>query len=143
MPAQDRCAFCPSPRRSEWCAIVYADERVMSFVNPGQHENGSLLVIPVEHFANILDLPDELIREIYGHVRAVSAAVVRAFGATGVNVFQNNGVAAGQTVPHYHVHVVPRYSGSDPFRVFDRKDQVLIDFEQCQKIAAAVRAALP
>lgn len=142
MPTREPCPFCLNLNQSNGCIFVHRDEQFASFVNPAQHQPGSLLVIPVGHYPSILDLPEHLIRDIYAHVHRLSGAAVRAFGATGVNVFQNNGLDAGQTVPHYHVHVVPRYAGGDPAKVFSEKEAVRIDIAERQRIADAIRAFL-
>ena len=142
MPTLDPCPFCLSLSGSNECVFVHRDPRVASFVNPSQHSPGSLLVIPVDHFANILDLPRELAREIYAHAHQLAAAAVTAFGASGVNVFQNNGVDAGQQVPHYHVHVIPRYPGDDPTRVFQARNASRINVAEQQRIAAALHNVL-
>jgi diadenosine tetraphosphate (Ap4A) HIT family hydrolase len=72
----------------------------------------------------------------------VGRALFRACGCTGLNIFQNNGLDAGQHVPHFHVHVVPRYPGSDPRRIFQQADFEAESFEKQIEMAVAVQAAL-
>lgn len=66
--------------------------------------------------------------------------LVQEFGATGVNVFQNAGTPAGQTVPHYHVHVVPRYPSSDPAKRFREADYDVTPIEQLRTVAETLNA---
>ena len=74
--------------------------------------------------------------------QAVSRALVEAFGATGINLFQNNGIDANQHYPHYHLHVVPRYPGSDPTRIYQEQQFERISLEEQRHIAERIRRAL-
>jgi diadenosine tetraphosphate (Ap4A) HIT family hydrolase len=67
---------------------------------------------------------------------------MRALGATGLNIFQNNGIDAGQHVPHLHVHVVPRYPGSDPTRVYLQEHFQPVPLSEQLAMAERVRAEL-
>ena len=72
----------------------------------------------------------------------VSRALVEGFGATGVNLFQNNGIDANQHYPHYHLHVVPRYPGGDPTRIYRERQFERIPLEEQHRIAQRIRRAL-
>ncbi len=72
---------------------------------------GHTLIIPREHWENIYDIPKELLADLIAVVKRVSAAVKKSVGADGICVLQLNGRAAGQTVMHFHFHVVPRFRG--------------------------------
>ncbi len=75
-------------------------------------------------------------------VRRVAHGVAGAFNPAGLNVFQNNGVAGGQSIPHYHVHVVPRYAGEDPKALLE-SDSVLVPYQDRVEMAEAIAAHLP
>ncbi|MBR4423580.1 MAG: HIT family protein, partial [Mailhella sp.] len=75
-------------------------------VNPGH-----TLVIPKKHCKDILDFPCELAPAVCAAVQKIAGALISATGAKGVNVLQNNGIAAGQSVFHIHWHIIPRYEG--------------------------------
>ena len=109
-----------------------------AFVNHRQYERGAALVIPRAHRETILDLSAAEIASLYGLARRLAHAMEAAFGACGVNVYQNNGIKAGQHVPHVHVHVVPRYPTSDPERLFLQRDFPIVPLADLRVIAAAL-----
>ena len=114
----------------------------MSFVNIRQYEKGALLVVPTRHAATIVDLPLEFIARVHTEAATLARALVRGFGATGVNIFQNNGLDAGQHVPHFHVHVVPRYPGSDSTKIYEQANFEPVSTTEQQAVAEKVRGAL-
>jgi histidine triad (HIT) family protein len=107
-----------------------------------QYEKGALLVIPTRHASTVVDLPLDIVAMIHTEAAILGRAVMRAFGATGLNIFQNNGVDAGQHVAHFHVHVVPRYPGSDPTKIYLQGDFEPVSMEEQESVAKAVRMAL-
>ena len=107
------CVFCEriAGDRDDW-AVIEETPDTISFVNPAQFEAGQSLVIPRRHAPMILDLTDGEAAAIMSAVRRLSKAIVDAYDPDGVTIYQNNGVASLQAVPHCHVHVVPRrYNG--------------------------------
>jgi histidine triad (HIT) family protein len=113
LPDVAPCPFCEriAGRRDDW-AVIEARELAISFVNPRQFEVGQALVIPRRHAPTLLDLRDEESAALNDLVRDVARAIVVAYDPDGLTVYQNNGVASMQEVPHTHVHVVPRRHGS-------------------------------
>jgi diadenosine tetraphosphate (Ap4A) HIT family hydrolase len=101
-----------------------------------------MLVIPRKHRESILDIDRREIEGVYGLAKEVAQASARAFAAHGMNVFQNNGRSAGQSEPHFHVHVVPRYTDRDPHKIFLQHDCEVTSIEEQHAIADAIRAAL-
>src|SRR5262245_49213431 len=114
LESSEACPFCDYIVQRELIAVVAENEHAVAFVNVRQYERGAMLVIPREHRPTILDITDSEIASCYQLAKRVANAATAAFGACGANVFQNNGIKAGQHVPHFHVHVVPRYESSDP-----------------------------
>ncbi len=115
MPAPD-CLFCKIVAGEIPATKVREDDRTVAFmdVNPGTR--GHLLVVPREHVADLHEVGGEDLAAVAGTVQTMAGRLVDRLGADGVNVLQNNGGAAWQTVFHYHVHVIPRYEG-DPLRL--------------------------
>lgn len=88
---------------------VYRDSRVVAFLDHRPVFKGHVLVIPVRHVDTIVDLPSELVGPLFGTAQRVAGAMGAALGADGSFVAVNNVVS--QSVPHLHVHVVPRSKG--------------------------------
>ena len=108
----EHCVFCEIVEGRAKASVVYADERVVAFMDLRPVNTGHLLVIPRTHAGSLADLdPDDGARMF--RVAQRLAAAVRASGirSEGVNLFLADGEAAGQDVFHVHVHVLPRYPG--------------------------------
>jgi histidine triad (HIT) family protein len=142
IPEMEGCPFCAYLSGAAECAFVSRTPQVASFVNIRQYERGGLLVVPVRHLPTVFDLDPETLSAVYAEAARVGDALVRAFGATGLNIYQNNGVAAGQSIPHHHIHVVPRYPGSDRTRIFLEDDFLPVPLSTQVEVAAAVRSML-
>jgi histidine triad (HIT) family protein len=136
------CSFCQDLLGARWSAFVMRDDSAAVLVNERQYERGAMLVIPTRHCESVLDITEAEIQAVYGMAKRVAEAAVRAFRPVGLNVFQNNGGMAGQSEPHFHVHVVPRYPTSDPTRRFQRHEFEVVSRDEQEAIAAAVRAVL-
>jgi len=143
LAADVSCSFCGYVAGAIECAIVAEDPLAVALVNRSQYERGATLVIPRRHCATILEATDTELASVYRLAKQVARAAARAFGACAVNIYQNNGLKAGQHIPHLHVHVVPRYSGSDPDRLFRQQDFAISPIADLQGIASVLRAALP
>jgi histidine triad (HIT) family protein len=142
LDAYDACSFCRYIAREESCAFVAEDDLALAFINRAQFERGAMLVIPRQHRETILDMHDQELAAAIHLAKRLVRAVVACFGAVGANVFQNNGAKSGQQIPHYHVHIVPRYEASDPTRLFHSHEFPITPLAEQLEIAAAIRAAL-
>jgi histidine triad (HIT) family protein len=142
LPPYETCSFCQDLSGDRECAFIVQNELAAAEVDERQYERGAMLVIPRTHRESVLDITDEEMEAVYRMVRQVAQAATAAFGALGMNVFQNNGTVAGQHEQHFHVHVVPRYRGSDPNRRFLQRDYEVTSIEEQRAIAAAIRATL-
>jgi histidine triad (HIT) family protein len=113
LPDRNPCPFCEYVARgatSSGLRVALVSERALTlgFVDPRPMQPGHLLVITRRHAPTLLDLSSDERHEVMDHARDLSLALVAALAAEGINAFQNSGVAAGQSVPHYHLHLVPR-----------------------------------
>jgi histidine triad (HIT) family protein len=103
------CLFCGIVAGPVPAQIVLDDDVAVAFLDARPVFKGHVLVVPREHYETLPDLPADLVGPLFTRVRRLSAAVLPAFGAQGSFVGLNNTVS--QSVPHLHVHVVPRTRG--------------------------------
>lgn len=108
---QSTCIFCKIIAGQIPCHKLYEDEHVLSFLDIGPLSEGHALVIPKAHHETIDQVPPEAAAAMGRIVPALSKAIMRATGAASWNLLQNNGPAAGQVVPHVHLHIIPRPTG--------------------------------
>lgn len=114
----------------------------LAFVHPHQFGRGHLLVITTRHAATILDLDQDEATAVMQQVHRLTGAIARSLDPAGINIFQNNGVMAGQSIPHYHVHIVPSYPGDAPGRMFRSDDYPPTRLAERLEIARAIAAHL-
>ena len=110
------CIFCKIVAGELPARIVDEDERTIAFMDIAPATRGHALVIPREHSADLLDVPAEDLAATLAAAQRLAARVGQRLGADGVNLLNACGAAAWQTVFHFHVHVIPRYS-DDPLRL--------------------------
>lgn len=136
------CVFCRIVTGESPADVVHRDDVCVVFLDRSPLFEGHVLVVPCEHVATIVDLPSSSVGPFFERVRLVAAALPAALGADGTFVANNNVVS--QSVPHLHVHVVPRRRG-DGLRGFFWPRMRYADGEASRvaaTIASAVRAAL-
>jgi len=132
------CIFCRIAVGRAPAAKVLETPTVLAFLDIAPVNYGHTLVIPKEHYHNLLDLPDERWMEMGRVSRRVALALRQVLFAQGINVGMNNFEAAGQVVFHAHLHVIPRYF-TDGLRLFPQEDYKPGDLE---KVGAQLRQAL-
>ena len=114
LPIQVPCEICEGlAQRDQRYAVIEEDEHTVTVMNPWQYEIGQCLVVTRRHIGTLLDLSDDECRAVLLAAKRVAHALQGAFEPLGILALQNNGVYSGQSVPHYHFHVVPRQPGSD------------------------------
>ena len=136
------CSFCQDLAGERECAFIAENEHAVAQVDERQYERGAMLVIPRSHRESVLDIESIEIQSIYSLVRDIARAATAAFGAMGMNVFQNNGSKAGQHEPHFHVHVIPRYPTSDMSQRFNEGVFPQTPIDELERLAERMRTAL-
>jgi histidine triad (HIT) family protein len=106
----EKCIFCKIINKSIPNAIIYEDEKFLVFLDRYPINYGHALLIPKDHFDTILDMPLNLVGEMYSLVPQIAKSIINTIDGNGFNVSQNNGRSANQIIPHVHVHIVPRFS---------------------------------
>ena len=105
----DDCIFCKLANGVFPTNKIYEDDDFSVILDAAPANAGHALILPKNHFANLFEIDDETAAKVIPVAKKVAAALKAELNCDGVNVVQNNGTAAGQTVFHFHVHVIPRY----------------------------------
>lgn len=109
MKKDDNCIFCKIAAGEIPSKTLYEDEKFRVILDVGPASKGHALVIPKEHYPNLYELPSEEAAGAFLLAKEMITRMKDKLGCDGFNVLQNNGEAAGQTVLHFHVHLIPRY----------------------------------
>lgn len=115
---------------------VYEDAHTLAFLDIGPASRGHALVVPKQEFPDIYSMPPETLAHVMQAVQRVAHAIRDALQPDGMNIVQNNGAASGQTVFHYHVHVIPRWNGDD---VMQPWKTLQLEQDEFQAIAESIR----
>ena len=102
------CVFCKIVRGELPCRKIYEDDDTLAFLDAAADVDGHTLVIPKKHVKNILDCDRETLGHLMDTVQKVSKFYVESCGFFGVNLLNASGETAGQSVPHFHIHLIPR-----------------------------------
>ena len=102
------CIFCKIASGEIPCMKVYEDNFTLAFMDIAKDVDGHILVVPKKHFKNILDCDEETLYAVMKTVRTVSNHLTEQCGFDGVNLLNASDESAGQSVPHLHIHIIPR-----------------------------------
>ena len=105
----DNCIFCKIANGEIPSATLYEDENFRVILDLAPAAKGHALILPKKHAKNLFELPDETASKAIVLAKKIAAALQDGLHAEGINLVQNNGEAAGQTVFHFHMHIIPRY----------------------------------
>ena len=105
----DNCIFCKLANKDIPTNIIYEDEKFTVILDASPGTNGHALILPKNHAANIYELPDEDAADIFVLAKKLATKMTEILHCDGFNIVQNNGEVAGQTVFHFHMHLIPRY----------------------------------
>ena len=107
----ENCIFCKIANGEIPAATLYEDENFRVILDLGPASKGHALILPKSHAANIYELSDEMAAKAMILAKKMATAMTAALKCDGFNIVQNNGECAGQTVFHFHMHLIPRYKG--------------------------------
>lgn len=133
------CVFCKIVAKQLPATVVYEDEHTVAFMDLGQVNPGHVLVAAKAHLENLYGLDDVNAAAVFRTVARVARAIRDAFAPQGLSVYQANGRPAGQTVFHFHVHLVPRHEGDGMVLTWPVKNPPR---ESLEHHAAKIRAKL-
>ena len=134
------CIFCKIANGEIPSATLYEDEMFRVILDLGPASKGHALILPKNHFADLLELDEATSSKVLALAAKIGAAMKKGLKCDGFNLVQNNGLAAGQTVFHLHVHVIPRFEGdTDHINIGWKPGETPADL---QEIAEAIKANL-
>ncbi|MCD8156379.1 MAG: HIT family protein [Clostridiales bacterium] len=107
----DNCIFCKLACGDIPTNVIYEDEMFTVILDASPATRGHALILPKYHAANIYDLPDEYASKVFVLAKKLATKMTDVLKCAGFNIVQNNGTVAGQTVFHFHMHLIPRYIG--------------------------------
>ncbi len=133
------CIFCKIAAGEIPSATVYEDELFRVILDLSPATKGHALILPKKHGADVTELDEEIAAKVLPLAAKIGQGMKAALGCAGFNLVQNNGVAAGQTVMHFHMHVIPRYEGGPSIVAWEPGTS---QQEELADIAARIQAAL-
>ncbi len=136
---KDDCIFCKIAAGLIPAATLYEDDDFRVILDLGPASRGHALILPKEHYADLSEIREETAEKVLPLAKRMSAAMTKALGCAGINLVQNNGEAAGQTVRHFHMHIIPRYANGPKIVAWEPGS--LSDNDKVQ-IVEAVKAEL-
>ena len=105
----DSCIFCKIANGEIPSKTLYEDEKFRVILDLGPATKGHALILPKDHYANLYELPDEKAASVMKLAKKMAVQMTEKLRCDGFNLVQNNGEIAGQTVFHFHMHLIPRY----------------------------------
>ena len=111
------CLFCKIVNGEMPSTKIYEDDDVIAFLDISQTTIGHTLVVPKQHFDNFLTTNKDIMHKVMDVAQRIGQAEIAMLGAKGVNILTNVNKEAGQSIYHFHVHVIPRYSRDEGFRI--------------------------
>ncbi|RAO76755.1 HIT family protein [Dyella jiangningensis] len=136
------CPFCEIAAGRLHASVVAQTDRVMAFLDLRQATEGHVLVIPRQHVETLFEIDPELAGEVMQLGVRVAQALRTALRPSGLNLWQSNGAAGGQEVPHFHLHVQPRRVGDGLLRVYADRPPAPASRDVLDALAARIRPFL-
>ncbi len=103
------CIFCKLANGEFATNSIYEDDKFNVILDNGPATKGHCLILPKEHYANLFELPEDTAADAMKLAKKLAKGIMEKLSADGLNLVQNNGETAGQTVMHFHLHIIPRY----------------------------------
>ena len=136
---KDDCIFCKLANGIIPTNSLYEDDIVNVIFDANPASEGHVLILPKEHFDNIYDLDGETAGKLFALATCIARAMKDALKCDGLNLVQNNGEVAGQTVNHFHLHLIPRYEGDGLNLNWPQQE---ISGEQLEEIRQSIKKSI-
>lgn len=136
---KEDCVFCKIVNGDIPSNTIYENSEFKVIMDISPATKGHVLVLPKEHYKDIYDIDAETAGKLFQLAAVVARALKEVLNCDGLNILQNNGVIAGQTVFHFHMHLIPRYEGDD---VTVKWEEHSMDAEEMDQLRKDIRKAL-
>lgn len=136
------CVFCKIVKGEIPSAKIFENEHVLAFLDLSQVTKGHTLIIPKVHKENLFELTPEIAKNIFEVAPTIANALKETYQPIGLNAVNNNGEKAGQSVFHFHLHLIPRYGEGDGFGAVWKNNQSDYSSLDLQQMAADINSHL-
>ena len=136
---KEDCVFCKIVNGDIPSNTIYENSEFKVIMDISPATRGHVLILPKEHYKDIYDIDAETAGRLFQLAAVVARALKEVLNCDGLNILQNNGVIAGQTVFHFHMHLIPRYEGDD---VTVKWEEHSMDAEEMDQLRKDIRKAL-
>lgn len=133
----ENCIFCKIANGDIPSKTLYEDEEFRVILDLGPATKGHGLILPKEHFKNLYELPEEKAAKVMKLAKRMAATMTEKLSCDGFNLVQNNGEVAGQTVFHFHMHLIPRYKEDGQKIGWEAKAPAQEELEEIKNIITA------
>ncbi len=133
---QDNCIFCKIISGEISSFTIFEDEQFKVILDVAPAAKGHALIIPRRHYANLYELPEDMAADAMRLARRMMTSMTQKLGCDGFNIVQNNGEVAGQTVFHFHMHLIPRYHNDGEILKYIAGEPDREELEQIRRIIA-------
>ena len=129
----DNCIFCKLANGDIPTNTVFEDEDFRVILDAAPESKGHALILPKQHYANIYEIDEEILGKAAKLAKKVIKHETEVLGCDGYNLVQNNGEVAGQTVFHFHMHLIPRYEGDNQHILWKPTEVTQDELEEIRK----------
>ena len=137
----DECIFCKIVRNEIPSEKIYEDSDVIAFLDINPRNPGHTLILPKKHYQTLMEMPDKDMCNLFLIVKKISRILKEGMKADGISINQSNDKAAGQVIPHVHVHVIPRFYTEGPPGLESMLPVKKMDKATLDCIAKAIKSA--
>ena len=130
---KDNCIFCKIINGEIPSHVLYEDDQFKVIIDVNPATKGHALILPKEHYANLYELPEETAADAMKLAQRMMRKMTEKLDCDGFNIVQNNGEAAGQTVFHFHMHLIPRYKNDGEILKYIAGDPGQEELERIKK----------
>ena len=130
----ENCIFCKIVNGDIPSKMLYEDGEFKVILDLGPATKGHALILPKNHYRNLYELPDDMASKVMLLAKKMASQMTDKLECDGFNLVQNNGEAAGQTVFHFHLHLIPRYNGDGQTLGWKEQELTADELEEIRKI---------